>query len=314
MAVNTFKAVAEEWHAKNLHTWSAEHGAKILRRLEKHVFADLGKRPIEEIKPFDLLTVLQKIEKRDDTEILRRVVQTCAAIFRYGIVTGRCEINPAAHLRGAFKPHRAKHYPTLHARELPSFLQALADVKTSELNRLALQLLMLTFVRTGEMRKAKWEDIHLDRALWVLPAANMKMRVEHHVPLSAASISVLKQIKAIAGDNPFGLLLPSQNRQKNPMMCENTINNLIDKMGYKGKLVGHGFRALASTTLNEAGKFKPDVIERQLAHKEPNATRAAYNHAEYWDERVVMMNWWADYLDALRVGGTVVIQAKFKVG
>lgn len=305
-AVNTFRAVAEEWHAKHLHTWSAEHGPKLLRRLEKHVFPDLGSRPINEIKPFELLTTLQKIEQRDTTEILRRVAQTCVKVFRYGIVTGRCEINPAAHLQGAFKPHKAKHYPTLQAKELPTFMRKLEEVETSEQNRLALKLLMFTFVRTGEMRKAKWEDIHLDRALWVLPAANMKMRLEHHVPLSKKSIEILTRLKELAGNNPFGLLLPSQNRQENPMMCENTINNLIAKMGYKGQLVGHGFRALASTTLNEVGKFKPDVIERQLAHREANQVRAAYNRAEYWEERVEMMQWWADYLGTAAKQGKVI--------
>lgn len=299
-SINTFRAVAEEWHTKNLAKWSKDHGAKIIRRLELHVFPEMGGRPINEIKPIDMLHMLQKIEKRDTTEILRRVNQTCNAVFQYGIITQRCDSNPASQLRGALKPHRAAHYPTLENKELPAFLRELDQVETTEQNRLALRLLMLTFVRTGEMRKAKWEDIDLKKKVWAIPAENMKMRIEHRVPLSGQTLEVLTRLKEVAGNNPYGLLLPSQNRQKHPMMCENTINNVIKKMGYGGKLVGHGFRALASTRLNESGLFKPDVIERQLAHKEPNQVRASYNRAEYWDDRVVMMQWWADYLDKQR--------------
>lgn len=296
-AANTFRAVAEEWHAKYLDMWTPEHGAKILRRLEKHVFPDFGNRPISEIKPIELLTLLQKIEKRDTTEILRRVNQTCSAIFRYSIITGRSEYNPAAHLRGALKPHRAEHYPALSSKDLPQFLKKLDALETTEQNKLAVQLLMLTFVRTGEMRKAKWEDVDLKSKVWKIPAANMKMRAEHRVPLAKQTLVIFKRLKELNGDDLQRYVLPSQNRQKNPIMCENTINNMLKKMGYKGQMVGHGFRSLASTTLNEEGQFKPDVIERQLAHKEMNKVRAAYNRAEYWDDRAKMMQWWADYLD-----------------
>lgn len=294
---NTLEAVAKEWHGVNYSKWTPQHSAKVLRRLELHVFPALGGRPIAEIKPPELLAMLRKIEERDTTEILRRVNQTCAAIFSYGIITGKCEINPAAHLRGALKAHKAVHYPTLTARELPAFLKALEEVKTSDLNRLAVKLLMLTFVRTGEMRKARWADINMQAKEWVIPAAHTKMRREHLVPLSRQALEVLEALRETTNKlgNPHGLLLPSQNRQKNLIMSENTINLVLAKMGYKGRLVGHGFRALASTILNEQG-HRADVIERQLAHKEPNAVRAAYNRAEYLSERVKLMQAWADYL------------------
>jgi integrase len=188
------------------------------------------------------------------------------------------------------------NYPTLKAAELPDFLTKLAEVDTSPMNRLAVQLLMLTFVRTGEMRQAKWADIHWAEKEWVIPTAHTKMRREHVVPLAKQTLAVLEQLREVADPTPQGWLLPSQNRQKNPVMCENTINNVLAKMGFKGRLVGHGFRALASTILNEQG-HRADVIERQLAHKEPNAIRAAYNRAEYLEERRTLMQAWADYLE-----------------
>jgi integrase len=302
---NTFKVVAEEWHQKNLTKWDPDHGAKILRRLEKHVFPYIGQRPVRELKPADMLAVLGRIEERNTTEILRRVNQTCAAVFTYAIITDRAEINPSAHLRGALKAHRAKNYPTIQAKDLPGFLTALEDVETTVINRLAVKLLLHTFVRTGEMRQAKWKDIDWEEMIWKLPAATTKMRVEHWVPLSPQVLSILTELKEHTGHNPHGLILPSQNRQKHPMMCENTINNVIKKMGYGGKQVGHGFRALASTTLNEQG-YNRDAIERQLAHKEPNKVRAAYNRAEYWDERVKIIGHWSQFLEAQAMGAQVI--------
>jgi integrase len=158
---------------------------------------------------------------------------------------------------------------------------------------------MLTFVRQGEMRQAKWSDFNLKAKEWNLPAETTKMKDDHIVPLARQTLAVLEELHEITGNNLHGLLLPSQNRQKNPIMCENTINNVLKKMGYKGQMVGHGFRALASTTLNEQG-FRPDVIERQLAHRERNAVRAAYNRAQYMEERRAMMQHWADFLDKCR--------------
>lgn len=308
-AENTFRVVAEEWHEANLAKWTEAHAAKILRRLELHIFPAFGQRAITEIKPRELLDALRKIEKRGTTEISHRILQTCTAVFRYAIVTGRADYNPAADLKGALRAHKATHYPALQTRDIPEFLRRLEEVDTTPLNKLAIRLLLLTFVRQGELRQAQWKDVHFEASEWRLPPETTKMRDEHIVPLSRQAVEVLQAIHELSGYSPY--LFPSQNRQKYPIMSENTINGILKKkMGYKDKMVGHGFRALASTTLNEKG-FSPDVIERQLAHAERNKVRAAYNRAQYLPERRKMMQWWADYLDHAATGDEKVIVGKF---
>jgi integrase len=291
---NTFQVLAEEWHEANKSKWVPSHAIRLMQRMQLNLFPDLGHRPIKEIKPPELLMVIRKIEKRNATHQSHRSVQLCNAVFRYAIVTGRAEYNPAADLRGALKAHSTKHFPTLKAQELPDFIEKLDAVKTSYQNKLAIRLLMLTFVRQGEMRQAKWEDIHFEANEWRLPAHTTKMKDEHIVPLTPQTIAVLKELHRLTWCSPY--LFPSQNRQKNPIISENTINMVLHKMGYKKKMVGHGFRALASTTLNEMG-ISPDIIERQLAHIERNKVRAAYNRAEYLPQRREMMQIWADFID-----------------
>lgn len=291
---NTFKAIAEEWHEANKSKWVASHATRLMQRLKLNVFPDLGDRPIKEITPPELLNVIRKIEMRGATHQSHRSLQVCFAVFRYAIVTGRADRNPAADLQGALKAHTTKHFPTLKADELPDFIEKLEKANTSLQNKLAIKLLMLTFVRQGEMRQARWEDFYFDAKEWRLPAHTTKMKADHIVPLTAQTIAVLKQLKQITGDSEY--LLPSQNRQKKPIISENTINQVLHRMGYKDKLVGHGFRALASTTLNEMG-YPPDVIERQLAHVERNKVRAAYNRAEYLPQRKEMMQRWAEFIE-----------------
>lgn len=302
-ANNTFKAIAREWHDTNKPKWTPTHADKIWRRMECHIFPDLGERPIGEIKPLELLDTLRKVEKNGSTETSHRLLQTCTVIFRYAIVTARVSYNPASDLRGALIPHKAEHLPTIQAKELPAFFRALEKVEASEQNKLAIKIIMLTFIRQGELRQAKWEDIDFNAKEWRLPAHTTKMRDAHIVPLCSQVITLLLQLKELTGDGEY--LFPSQHRRKNPVISENTINNILHKMGYKDKLVGHGFRALASTTLNEHG-FRPDVIERQLAHAERNKVRAAYNRAEYLKERREMMQWWANYVQEVSSGGKVV--------
>jgi len=253
----------------------------------------------------DVLSLIQKVEKRGTTEVSQRILQTYTAIFRYAIVTEKATYNPATELKGALVAHKGTHYPTISSEELKGFLKSLDEVQTSLQNVLAIKLLMLTFVRTGEMRHSKWENIDFKNKRWIIPASLTKMNREHIVPLSKQTIKVLKQLKINTTHCPHGYILPSQNRQKNPMMSENTVNNIIKKMGYGGKIVGHAFRALASTTLNEQG-YRADVIERQLAHKESNSIRAAYNRAEYLTERTSMMQDWADYIDTCKKTAQVV--------
>jgi integrase len=294
---NTFKAVAEEWFEHSKGKWTPDHAYRVRRRLEMHAFNDLGHRPIQEIKPNELLEVIRKVEKNGKTDMSHCVFQTCNVIFRYAIATGRAEFNPAASLQGALKPHAAKHFPTIQAKELPEFYKKLfEEPKVGDITKLAIRLLLMTFVRQGELRQARWDDIDFKDSEWRLPAETTKMRTLHIVPLAKQTIQLLKELHKLSGTHPSGLLFPNQQRRKHVMMSENTVNHALNRMGYKGRLVGHGFRSLASTTLNEMG-VSPDVIERQLAHMERNGVRAAYNHAEYLTERRKMMQTWADYLD-----------------
>lgn len=293
-ADNTVEAVAKEWFDTNKPKWTPQHAERLWRRVELHVVAEIGSRPIADITSLELLDVIRKIEKRGTTEVSHRVLQTCGVIFRYAVLTKRMTYNPALDLRGALKPHKAKNYPTITLKEVPEFLKRLGAAKTSRQNQIAVRLLMLTFLRTGELRKSKWQDIDFEAKEWRVPAEIMKMRETHIVPLSRQALKLLKELKLMTGKS--ALVFPPQQRRRHMLMSENTINQLIKRMGYKGKLVGHGFRSLASTALNEAG-FPPDVIERQLAHAERNKVRAAYNRAEYLPQRRDMMQKWADLID-----------------
>ena len=294
---NTFYAVAEEWLDRNRGIWTPRHADRTWRRLENHVFPELGKRPVAEIKPIDLLWVMQKVESTGVTDTCGRVLRICSSIFRYAVVTGRVEHNPALNLKGALKPYRETHFPSLRAREIPDFLGALDRLKTSEQNRIAFRMLLMTAVRSGELRFGKWVDIDLEAREWRIPAEAMKMREEHIVPLSNQVLSLLERLKAITGHQEW--LFPSQQGRVHAVMSENTINDLIERMGYKGRVVGHGFRSMFSTILNEHG-FNRDAIERQLAHAERNGVRAAYNRAQYLPERRTMMQWWGDSIGARR--------------
>ena len=317
-AENTFEAVAKEWFETNKPKWTKEHADRLWRRIEIHLIAEIGNRPIADISTLELLSVARKTEnqkiirgdkrirRRGGTEVSHRVLQTSSAIFNYAIVTERIVNNPAFPLRDgrALKPHKAKSYPTITIKEVPEFLQHLEDAKTSLQNKLAIRLMLLTFVRTGELRKSTWKDIDFEIKEWRLPAHITKMRDEHIVPLSDQAITLLKELHEMTGHRE--LLFPPQQHRRHMLMSENTINQLLKRMGYKGKLVGHGFRALASTTLNEQG-YPADVIERQLAHAERNKIRAAYNRAEYLPQRRAMMQAWADLIDSAVSTGKVIV-------
>lgn len=300
---NSFDKLAREWHAHKYHTWTPAHAAKILKRLEANVFQHIGTRPVKMITPPELLAVVRHIEKREVHELAHRVMQTCSQVFRYAVATGRAERDVTQDLRGALKPIRSQNYSHLREKELPDFLKKLSryeqDYKGTALTRLAFQLLVLTFVRSGEIRGAYWSEIDWDKAQWRIPAERMKMKEQHIVPLSTQSIAVLKQLHELTGDSYSGYIFPSQQNPRK-IMSENTFLKALDIMGYKGKATAHGFRATASTILNEHN-FRPDVIERQLAHAERDQVRSAYNHAEYLPERREMMQWWGDYIEqALR--------------
>ena len=286
--------MAEEWIERHDEIWTVGHIKRTWRRLENHVFPHLGKRAITEVKPLDLLEVIRKLESTGVNDTCSRVLRICSAVFRYAVVTGRIEHNPALNLKGALRPHRENHLPSLRVKEIPKFLTALEELRSSEQNRIAFKILMLTAVRSGELRKARWEDFDLEAREWRIPAEVMKMREEHIVPLSNQTLGLLSQLRTISTDGEW--LFPNQQGRKKPFMSENTINQMIWRMGYKGRVVGHGFRSMFSTILNENG-FRADAIERQLAHCERNRVRAAYNRAEYLPERRIIMQWWSDFID-----------------
>ena len=290
---NTFEAVMEEWLERNSSVWTPKHAKKVKSRIENHLLPKLGKRPIADIEPLDLLRTIQQIEAKGKTHMSKRVLQIAGSIFNYAIITGRAKYNITVGLSQALKPHKVNHYPSLSERELPEFFNALRKVETSEQNKLAMLLLMLTAVRTGEMRYSKWRDFDFNRREWRIPAEITKMRTEHIVPLSTQTIQILSRLHEISGDQEW--LLPNHQARVHPVMSENTINSVINRMGFQGRTVGHGFRSLFSTVLNERG-FNRDVIERQLAHMERDSVRAAYNRAQYLDQRRDLMQWWGDFL------------------
>ncbi len=295
--------------------WTERHAAYVLRRLENDTFPAIGQRPIAEITAQELLRVVRVVESRGALEIAHRILQACGQIFLYAIVTGRADNNPATSLRGALKTVKASNYSSLKATELPDFMNKLenydgdceGDGNGNLLTKLALKLIMLTFVRTGELRGARWSEISFEAAEWRIPAERMKMDQQHIVPLSKQAIEILRELQKISGHSHF--IFPNQS---NPSKCmsENTMLYAVHRMGFKGKTTVHGFRSTASTILNETG-FKADVIERQLAHCERNKVRAAYNHAEYLPERRNMMQHWADYLGAIVSGDSNVVVGKF---
>ncbi|HGY5296259.1 TPA: tyrosine-type recombinase/integrase [Aeromonas salmonicida] len=302
---NSLEVLAREWHQSQFALWSPGHATRVIESLEVDVFPDLGLVPITELTAPMILEALRKVEKRGATETAGRILQRVSAIMRYAIQTGRASYNPAQDLRGALKATKQEHRPALPRSELPEFFRRLEAEPLNPATRLALHLLMLTMTRPGEVRFARWDEFDMERAEWRIPAARMKMRTEHLVPLSRQALAVLDELHQLTGH--CELLFPSERKLTNPM-SENTLSYAMGRMGYKGIATPHGFRAFASTTLNEEG-FDPDVIERQLAHAERNKVRAAYHRAEYLDDRRKLLQWLADFYDSQR--GSNVLPVNF---
>ncbi|WP_251360182.1 tyrosine-type recombinase/integrase [Kangiella sp. TOML190] len=298
---NSFSQLAKEWWDKSREEWSEGHANKLWRRLKLNSFSSIGHLPVDQITPQDIIQIVKKIEKRDALDVARKVLQDISRVCRYAVQMGRLTVNPASDLTDIIKTRKLSHRPSLPREELPRFLKDLEQYHLigRKLTQLAIKLLVLTFVRPGELRGALWSEFDFDEMLWRIPGERMKMSTEHLVPLSRQSISVLNEIKVITGQHK--LVFPSERRRIDPM-SDNTMRKAIFSMGYDGKNKGkskatpHGFRATASSILNEEG-FNSDAIERQLSHLERNSVRAAYtHHAKYLDERREMMQWWADYL------------------
>ncbi|WP_233978935.1 tyrosine-type recombinase/integrase [Pectobacterium versatile] len=298
---NTFQEIALEWHNMKVKKWSAGYASDILEAFNKDVFPFIGQRPVADIKPLELLNVLKKMEDRGATEKAKKVRQRCGEVFRYAIVTGRAEYNPAPDLTSAMQGHESTHYPFLTTEELPAFFKALAGYSGSELMVLAARLLIITGLRTGELRGALWSEIDTKKALWEISAERMKMRRPHIIPLSTQALAIIEQIRAMTGQ--FPLLFPGRN-DPSKTMSEASINQVFKRIGYTGRVTGHGFRHTMSTVLHEQG-YNTAWIETQLAHVDKNAIRGTYNHAQYLDGRREMLQWYADYMDSLENGRNV---------
>ncbi|MBT9186129.1 DUF4102 domain-containing protein [Pectobacterium carotovorum subsp. carotovorum] len=307
---NTFKAIALEWHEYKRPNWSKGYAEDLMEAFENDIFPDIGKRPVAEIKPLEMLTSLRKLEKRGVLDKLRKIRQACNQVFRYAIVTGRAENNPASELASALPPPKATHYPHLLPDELPDFLRALSTYSGSKVTQLATRILMLTGVRTIELRQAEWKEFDFEKRLWEVPKERMKMRRPHLVPLSNQVIDALQQLQAVTGR--YNLVFPGRNDITKPM-SEASINQVLKRIGYHGKATGHGFRHTMSTILHEQG-YNTAWIELQLAHVDKNTIRGTYNHAQYLEQRRGMLQWYGDFVDGLEHGDVrkVVVMGKRK--
>lgn len=298
-----FQPVAVEWLGKR-DDWSAATLAKAEALLATWAYPWIGKRPMREITPTDMLHLIQRPEAQGKVETAQRLKQRCGQIFRYGIPTGRCERDPTTDLRGVLKTVKTQHHAAIKDRKrVGELMRSIDGYGGSFVTLCALKLSALTFVRPGELRRWEWSEIDVDAAQWHIPAAKMKMGDPHIVPLANQALAIIDELRAVTGRRRW--LFPSARGCDRPM-SENTVNLALKAMGYDGKtMVAHGFRSTASTLLNEAG-WNPDWIERQLAHAEPNAIRGAYNYAQWLPDRRKMMQAWADLLDGLRDGGRVI--------
>jgi integrase len=302
---STFYVLANEFVAKKRDEGKAEATVSKTEWLVRLAGKSLGPRPITEITAPEILKVLQGVEARERRESAKRLRATIGAIFRYAMATGRATVDPTLALRGALKAPIVHHRAAVIDPEgLGALLRAIDGHNGTPEVRFGLQLLALTFVRPGELRGATWSEIDFDQAVWTIPRERMKMRRSHRVPLARQTLNVLTNARAINPDAE--MILPGMRGRGRPL-SENTLNAALRRLGYaKDEMTAHGFRAAASSILNESGLWNPDAIEAQLAHVEGNAVRRAYARAEFWDERVRMMQWWADQLDEMKRGGKVV--------
>jgi len=308
-----FAAVALEWLASN-HTWSEEHEKRVKRYFELYVFPVLGERDIKSLRVPDLIEPIKTVEGMGKIDVARRLQQRTAAVMRYAVQNGIIDYNPAPDLTGVVAPSKTNHFPALELESLPDFLRRIDNYRGRKITRLALQLSLLIFLRSSELRFARWDEIDIQRALWNVPGQReaikgvkysergSKMRTPHLVPLSRQALNVLRQLRELYGEEQT-LVLPSE-RANGKTMSEGTINKALRVMGYDTKkdVCCHGFRTMACSALVESGIWSSDVVERQMSHQERKKVRAAYIHkAKHLEEREKMMQWWADFLDANRV-------------
>lgn len=302
-AINTLESVSRAWLRKQAGAWKANTLAAIEASLKTHVFERHGKRPAKDIQPKDIREIVLAIEAAGAVDVAGRVFQRLRAVYRYAIAHDLVAIDPTYPLKPAeiFKPREVKHRAALAESDVPSFLRQLDAYDGDPTTKAALTMLMLTAVRPGELRGARWDEIDEQRALWKIAPARMKMGTQHLVPLSRQALEVLELMRPLSGGRE--LVFPSP-FYPGKALSENTLNSALARLGYKGIATAHGMRTLFSTCANEAG-WPGDIIERQLAHEERNSVRAAYNRAQHLPERAKLLQWWADRLDVLRQGADV---------
>ena len=309
----TFEQLAIEWHATNK-KWSEEHSRRVLKSLEVNLFPAIGKRNIIDLKTRDLLAPIKAVELSGRLEVAARLQQRTTAIMRYAVQSGLLDYNPAQEMAGAVASSNRQHRPALELRRTPELLQRIDSYTGRPLTRLAVELTLLVFIRSSELRFARWSEIDFETSMWTIPAEReviegvkhsqrgSKMRTPHLVPLSRQALAILKQVHKLSGDRDFVFIGDHDHRKP---MSENTVNKALRVMGYdtKVEVCGHGFRTMACSSLIESGLWSRDAVERQMSHMERNSVRAAYIHkAEHLDERRLMLQWWADFLDVNREG------------
>lgn len=304
-AETRFEAIAEEFIAKREQDGLADTTVTKARWFLSLLRSSIGKLPIAEITPQEMLAALKKVESKGKRETAKRLRSFASRVFRYAVATGRATSDPAAPLRGALLSPVTRHYASItNPADLGALLRAIDGYHGEPVTISALQATPHLFQRPGEIRQMQWKEVDLERAIWTIPAERMKQRKPHTVPLSRQVVEILQDIRQLTGRGQY--VFPSIRSRERPM-SENTINAALRRLGYTGsEMTAHGFRSTASSLLNESGKWNPDAIERSLSHADSNLVRRTYNHSPYWNERVQMAQWWSDYLDELRAGGEVV--------
>ena len=307
-AENSFETVSRKWWAQWKTGRSERHAVQVMRRFEADVFPLLGTRPVSAIQAPELVSMLKTIDGRGANDLARRALQSTGQVFRYAIAHSLAERNPATDIKpnDVLTSRQKQNLARIDGNELPDLLRHIEAYQGAPATRLAIKLIALTFVRTTELIGARWEEIDLDAARWDIPAARMKMKTPHIVPLSTQAVEILKILQMVSGHSE--LLFPGE-RDHGKSMSNNTILKALERMGYKGRMTGHGFRGVASTLLHEMG-FDHAHIELQLAHQERNEVSAAYNHATYLKPRATMMQHWADYLDTCSTGKVLPFKRK----
>ncbi|WP_236648680.1 integrase arm-type DNA-binding domain-containing protein [Spirosoma sp. 209] len=292
-----FRSMAMEWHGRQMPLWKPKHAQIIKHRFEKYVFPTLGNFPLADIKPVMMLSCLQQIEKTAP-DLSRRMKAACSHVFKYAMATGRADRDPTYGLEAALKKFKRGHYAAISVDDFPDFLRCLMNYQPyiHRQTFLALKLLLLTFVRTGELVEARWDEINFDKAVWVIPAERMKMNLPHLVPLAQQSLAILRELHALTAHR--GFIFPGYYNPKKPM-SKNTMLVAIKRMGYNGKMTGHGVRSLALGILKEKLGYSHDIADRQLAHVPKSSVDRAYDRAQFLPQRTKMMQDYANYIDQI---------------